>query len=298
MSPTNLYLSFTNALSRLGRSARVGSSLQNRRDVLEASVPAPANRASAADSSSSTSAESSSPHRRLEFDLEAQQPSDDLAISTIAEAINIQSIPPASSPPEAEALRRSKPKVKPRPDCRLMNLPPEIQLHIIRHLEFGELENLRRTCRFYLTFVNKNTVKELLGPNIKQTLLAHCYLCLTHDPTRATLLWAEWNNPRYPLASKCVDCAFRDGDLKVGRKVALANYASVWVCRMCGYPISADAAANQPEFHKQCYRGYNHILLVFFILGWVQWSLGVVASALCWTYFKHDSRILAPSIVS
>ncbi|TDZ24964.1 hypothetical protein Cob_v002113 [Colletotrichum orbiculare MAFF 240422] len=193
--------------------------------------------------------------------------------------------------------RRSK-ILGPKTGNSLMDLPPELQLLIIDHLEFGELENLRRTCRFYRNFLTKQTIRDLFGEQFRLALLAHCYICLRYDPTRGSLLWADYNHPRYPLASKCVDCAYQKNELGVGKKVALGNYASVWICRWCGYPVTNASAPNQPEFHKGCYDHYNNVLLVYFVLGWIQLCLGIVAGALCWRYFSDEVFVLAPSIVN
>ncbi|KAF6831888.1 f-box domain-containing protein [Colletotrichum musicola] len=194
--------------------------------------------------------------------------------------------------------RRRSRSLGPRTGNGLMDLPPELQLLIIDYLEFGELENLRRTCRFYRNFLTKETIRDLFGEQFRLALLAHCYICLKYDPTRGSLLWADYNHPRYPLASKCVDCAYQKNELWVGKKVALGNYASVWICRWCGYPVTNASAPNQPEFHKSCYYHYNNVLIVYFLLGWIQLCLGIVAGALCWSYFKHEVLVLAPSIVN
>jgi hypothetical protein len=194
--------------------------------------------------------------------------------------------------PALAHLRSSKPANS------LMDLPPELQLMIIQRLDFGDIERLRLTCHYYRSFVSKKMVKEIFSPNFRHTLLAHCYLCLKYDPPRANLLWADWSDPRYPLASKCVTCAVQRGELFVGRKVSLGNYASVWVCRWCGYPVASQSAHNQPEFHEPCYAKYNNVLVFYFILGWIQLAIGIVVGALCWRYFRDNNRILIPSVVS
>ncbi|KAK6225330.1 F-box domain-containing protein [Colletotrichum tabaci] len=194
--------------------------------------------------------------------------------------------------------RRRSRSLGPRTGNSLMDLPPELHLMIIDYLEFGELENLRRTCRFYRNFLTKQTIRDLFGEQFRLALLAHCYICLKYDPTRGNLLWADYNHPRYPLASKCVDCAYQEDELAVGKKVALGNYASVWICRWCGYPVAGTAAPNQPEFHKNCYSHYNNVLLAYFVLGWIQLSLGIVAAALCWKYFRDETLVLVSSIVN
>ncbi|KAK1986344.1 F-box domain-containing protein [Colletotrichum cereale] len=194
--------------------------------------------------------------------------------------------------------RRRPRSIGPKTGNSLMDLPPELHLMIIDYLEFGELENLRRTCRFYRNFLTKQTIRDLFGEQFRLALLAHCYICLKYDPTRGSLLWADYNHPRYPLASKCVDCAYQEDELAVGKKVALGNYASVWICRWCGYPVASASAPNQPEFHKECYSHYNNVLLVYFVLGWIQLSLGIVASGLCWRFFRDEILVLVAAIVN
>ncbi|KAF9874460.1 F-box domain-containing protein [Colletotrichum karsti] len=225
-------------------------------------------------------------------------------------SIRPQSARPRTSRSRRDSVIEKVASLDPRPSRRrsrilgpktgnsLMDLPPELQLLIIDHLEFGELENLRRTCRFYRNFLTKKTIRDLFGEQFRLALLAHCYICLKYDPTRGSLLWADYNHPRYPLASKCVDCAYQQNELSVGKKVALGNYASVWICRWCGYPVTNASAPNQPEFHKGCYGHYNNVLLVYFVLGWIQLCLGIVGGALCWRYFKQKVLILAPSIAN
>lgn len=39
------------------------------------------------------------------------------------------------------------------------------------------------------------------------------------------------------------------------------------------------------------------MLLAFFLLGWVQFFLGIAGSGLCWHYFRNDKLVLAPTIV-
>lgn len=204
---------------------------------------------------------------------------------------------PASMPSDMPKLNLDPPKPG-KQTGRLMSLPPEIQLMIVRQLTFGDVERLRRTCKFYRSFIAPATVRELFKPYMKMVLLSHCYICLKYDPTKASLLWADFGDPRYPLASKCVDCAVAAGDFMVGKKVSLGNFASVWVCRWCGYPVFADSAWNQPEFHKICYNRYNDILLGYFSLGWIQFAVVVTGGALCWKYFRLNKMVLIPSIVS
>ncbi|KLU87942.1 hypothetical protein MAPG_06932, partial [Magnaporthiopsis poae ATCC 64411] len=59
-----------------------------------------------------------------------------------------------------------------------------------------------------------------------------------------------------------------------------------------------DAALGHVQFHRACYGAYNDSLLFFFLLGWVQLGLGIVAGALAWTYYRDEISVYAPTITS
>ena len=180
---------------------------------------------------------------------------------------------------------------------RFFLLPPELQLQILSYLDFGDVERFRRTCRLLRSRISKPLLRSLF-PNLPAALLATCYLCLRSDDSRQGLVRGELSDARYPLASRCFGCiAQRDGFM-VGRRYQLGNDATAWVCRWCGYPVAADGAWNQPEFHKLCYRRYGLILMIYVGAGCAQWCVVVVGAALCWAFFQHNLLVVPPTIVS
>ena len=170
---------------------------------------------------------------------------------------------------------------------------------ILQHLQFGDLERLRQTCHFFRSLITSPMLKKLFGDELKVMLLSHCYLCLKHDPTYVNLLWADYTDPRYPFASKCIDCAVQRNELMVGRRVSLGNYSTAWVCRWCGYPVlAASAWGSAVHFHKECNEVYIRVLIGYVVLGWTQFSIAVVGAALCFKYFRQDQRVVVSCIVS
>ncbi|ELQ44718.1 hypothetical protein OOU_Y34scaffold00062g15 [Pyricularia oryzae Y34] len=183
----------------------------------------------------------------------------------------------------------------------LATLPPELQMLIIRQLNFGDIERLRRTCRFYRKLASPRAIRVLFGPDhLRRLLLSHCARCLAYDEERLSLLQAPVTHPDFPLCALCVDCAVaeRDDRIVVGRKVTMGNGDGVWICRWCGWPVTVSPATGHVQFHRRCYNKYNDALLFFFSLGWMQLALGVIGAALAWRYFRNDIQVFAPTVTS
>lgn len=205
---------------------------------------------------------------------------------------------PEKLEPVGHVLEEAK---SPKAPLHLLTLPPEIQLMIIRHLDFADIVRLRRTCKQIRALATPRQIRTLLGPMQLQTqLLGHCKSCLMHDEDRSRLLLSTPRDPGYPLASRCIRCARNADDprIQVGKKVHLANFEAVWVCRWCGAPVVEFHAHSNEQYHADCYRAYNKALFFFFILGWVQLTLGITAAGLAWRYVRHAVLVFAPTVVS
>ncbi|KAI6756719.1 hypothetical protein HG530_011317 [Fusarium avenaceum] len=99
-------------------------------------------------------------------------------------------------------------------DNRILRLPTELQLMILQHLTFGEVESLRRTCRPLRNRINKPFIREVF-PCLKFQLLSTCFRCLRYDPVRDHLIHAGESDARYPLANECLDCVSSRGGFVV-----------------------------------------------------------------------------------
>jgi len=184
----------------------------------------------------------------------------------------------------------------PRP---IFSLPDEIHMLIIGNLPFADIERLRRSCQFYRNLITPSLVWAIFSPNLRSTLLSHCYKCLRHDPDRTKLLCPDQLNPRYPLSSRCLDCASRDGYLVGGRKVVLANFTTAWVCHWCGYPAPwGDSSRVAPDFHSSCYSKFNTATNAFYLLGTIQAMVAIVTPALCWHLYARIPSIMGLSIAA
>ncbi|KAF7551514.1 hypothetical protein G7Z17_g4941 [Cylindrodendrum hubeiense] len=151
---------------------------------------------------------------------------------------------------------------------RILGLPMELQFMILRFLNFGDLERLRRTCHFFRDNITKPMIRELF-PSLKYELLSTCYQCLCFDPLRGHLVRPDETNVRYPFASECLDCVAKGKGFMVGHKITLGDFT---------------------RFHK--------ILFYFFLVGCAQWVVIIVGSALCWSFYRKETMVLAPTIIN
>lgn len=187
----------------------------------------------------------------------------------------------------------------PREHPSLTNLPHELQILILTFLGFGDIEHLRRTSRYWYNFATPRLVRSIYGPDtFRAMLIKHCRVCLTYCPRDVTRVATTRFDPGFPLSSRCVKCTVqsKDGTVRIGHRVKLGNLTDVWTCRWCGWPVTGEPSAGNPQFHRNCYDKYTGVLLGFFALGWIQFFIGVVASALVWFYFRDNLVVMAPTI--
>ncbi len=191
--------------------------------------------------------------------------------------------------------------VEVRRPLHFLTLPNELKLMLLRYLDFADIERLRRTCKQLRELANPKWIRTMYGPDLLRTLLlGHCKLCLRYDPFRSNLLRARPGDEGFPLASKCIPCAVKQDDkrIRIGKRVQLASFENVWVCRWCGMPITEGAAYGHEQFHRRCYKRYNDVLFLFFILGWLQLGLGTTGAALSFRYYRDVTMVFAPALVS
>ncbi|KAH6950663.1 hypothetical protein DER45DRAFT_404101 [Fusarium avenaceum] len=228
------------------------------------------------------------------FSLGSDEDYEDMHVDSVEDANSVKKTP---SPYVHKASQPDSNHPIANIDNRILRLPTELQLMILQHLTFGEVESLRRTCRPLRNRINKPFIREVF-PCLKFQLLSTCFRCLRYDPVRDHLIHAGESDARYPLANECLDCVSSRGGFVVGRTYTLGTFATVCVCRYCGFPVTNDAAWKEYEFHRVCYRRYRVILLYYFLVGCAQCTITIVAAALCWRYYKGNRQVIVPSIVS
>lgn len=203
--------------------------------------------------------------------------------------------------PDARSIGSPKsPVVVKKEPPSLTTLPHELQIMILSFLEFGHIERLRRTSKYWYNFATPRLVRSIYGPDtFRAMLIQHCRVCLTYCPKDVTRLFTTPLDAGYPLSSRCVKCTVqsKDGTVRIGHKVRLGDFTDYWTCRWCGWPITNGTSSGHIQFHRACYDKYALVLLAFFCLGWVQFFIGVVAAALVWHYYPHNKAVMAPTVV-
>ncbi|ROV97341.1 hypothetical protein VMCG_06897 [Cytospora schulzeri] len=197
------------------------------------------------------------------------------------------------------------PGTKERPSSHeprnLMNIPPELHVVILQCLDFGDVQHLRRTCKYWYNFATPQLIQSIWGRDAFRAILTrHCKVCMRFCPKGATRLCTTPLDPGYPLSSRCVTCTVkaRDGTFRLGRTVMLSNSVEYCICRWCGWPVTGTSGSLEyRQFHKTCYEKYFLGKLAFFFVRWFHLFIGVAAPALCWRYFRRDKMVLVPTIM-
>ncbi|KAK0651069.1 hypothetical protein B0T16DRAFT_309078, partial [Cercophora newfieldiana] len=184
----------------------------------------------------------------------------------------------------------------------LLALPPELLLMIFTHLDFASIVHLRRTCHALRTLASPQQLRTLIGPMAMQTLVfGSCKTCLSSDSTRSKMVIPSPSDPGYPLASQCITCSLISGDtrLTVDKRAPLGNFEMADSCRWCGWPVlEARTTRHCEDFHAKCANAYHRRLFCFFIMGWVQLSLGVTAAAMAWRWFRDVPLVFGPTVTT
>lgn len=175
--------------------------------------------------------------------------------------------------------------------------PPEIQFLVLSFLDFGDIERLRRTCKFFRIRISKPLIRSLF-PEWSTPLRNTCYLCLTYDPTGSEVICSDVSDARYPLSSLCIGCFRKGKGFMVGRKYLMGNGVQRYLCRWCGDLVLSSPAQNRPEYHELCFGRYMYVMFAYYIFGLTQFVIMIVAPAICWHYYKPLVAVMVPTIVS
>ncbi|KAJ9143314.1 hypothetical protein NKR23_g6472 [Pleurostoma richardsiae] len=222
-------------------------------------------------------------------------PSHDLEVRENIVFANVQGATEADSQPTHNGDNGAKVAEQHR---ALLNLPPEILLLIIRQLGLSDVVNLRRVSKRLRMLASPQIVRSLHtseGTDFDALLESHCSTCMRHLHRGTNRLRTTPSTPGYPLSS------LGHTLLRPGLKVQLGDYEEYWVCGWCGWPVLPQQQKVLPHrecFHGKCYRAYDRYVLLFLLLGLVQFTIGVVAAALVWSFFRKDALVFWPTTVN
>lgn len=226
--------------------------------------------------------------------------------SSLTTAESPDAPPPTAKPlppPQSQALSRCTPIRNQQSSSRLLDLPPDLILEIVGHLDFPSLIYLSRTCCTLYHLASPHEMRLRLGRMPYQALvLSTCQTCLSSNRAPGPVILPSPSDLGYPLASTCIECALRADDprLTTQRRAPLATLEVARMCRWCGWPILpvTEQTHRPPAFHPKCQSKYDTTLAKWTLWGIIQFGVGVTGAALAWKWYRWDIMVFAPTVVS
>lgn len=196
----------------------------------------------------------------------------------------------------------------------------ELQLEILDYVDLPGLIQLRRTSRLYRSVLITRGYLErrfLVAGGISSSPLRFCCSqCMTMQPTSFLLTLPHnhlgYGDGRYDIENETIEGGWWNTvchrcwrsrlpspskRLAAGRVGMILHEAgivsSLGICNFCGWPCR-----QIPRLHKKCDAPRFWLRLVWFVLGVVQFTAGIVGGAAAWAVYGGDPRIKIPSTVS
>ncbi|KAI0533777.1 hypothetical protein GGR58DRAFT_95416 [Xylaria digitata] len=201
--------------------------------------------------------------------------------------------------------RTSQPPLhtKPAPPATdLLSLPLELHYLIIGHLDLDSLLQLRRISRFYHHVITPDLVRQLFVRNGRASLslTACCYECLCTPGldrlvTDRTLEPDSWQSVCFRCWSNRITVDYHINPWPV---VQIANGDEGYICHFCNWPVVNNGRDDGIDrLHASCRARRRLVLLIWFLMAFLQFGIGVLCAVLAWTRYKHKSGVLIPSSI-
>ncbi|KAK1239416.1 hypothetical protein MKX07_008904 [Trichoderma sp. CBMAI-0711] len=127
------------------------------------------------------------------------------------------------------------------------------------------------------------------SPEPTADLRSVCCICLAHKAPDS-LLCGDPSDPRFPLASRCLDCVDQSPEgLDLDMRYPLVSGDYIWVCRWCGRAglVPSDWSWDGVEFHEDgCRAGYARALRDHWVTLALQWFILWCLGFLCFGSFS------------
>lgn len=184
---------------------------------------------------------------------------------------------------------------------RFILLPVEIRILILEHLEFGDIDRLRRTCRGFRMSISKPMIKAAF-PYLSETLASTCRHCLGTDASSRLIIKTTYNYPQGAFKNQCWRCVSRRKDYKLDTRYEMVDETKGYFCRWCGYPVPRGAGVGhrleRTQYHNSCSRKRSVAHRWWFATGFFQWGLLLAACGMCWDLYHEYPMVIGFTIVS
>ncbi|KAI0903292.1 hypothetical protein F4824DRAFT_490160 [Ustulina deusta] len=203
-----------------------------------------------------------------------------------------------SQPP----LDAKPPPPPPPPATDLLSLPLELHYLVIGHLDLESLLQLRRATRLYYHVITPDLVRRLFIRNDQASLslAACCYECLCSPGldrlvVDETLPASSWRSVCFRCWSKRITVDYHINPWPV---VRIANGDDGYICHFCNWPVVSNGHDDGVDrLHARCRARRRIVLLLWFVMAFLQFGIGVLCAVLAWTRYKHQNGILIPSSI-
>jgi hypothetical protein len=177
----------------------------------------------------------------------------------------------------------------------LVELPLELQIAVLAHLDIADLIYLRQTCKYYRQLLTRDFIEKLLGSDQK-LYDGCCRTCLSY-PGRDRLVQLRISDSAW--SSLCFRCYMTAPGIRADTSIdRFADGVEFRSCQWCGWPVNTDAKIPGRPFHWGCFVRYRRTVLSFALLGWVQFGLGIAAAVMARLSYHDVAVVVAPVFVS
>ncbi|KAK5625311.1 hypothetical protein RRF57_001027 [Xylaria bambusicola] len=190
----------------------------------------------------------------------------------------------------------------PPPVSDLFSLPLELHYLIIGHLDLESLLQLRRTSRLYYYAITPDLLRQLFVRNGRASLslAACCYECLCCPGLDrlvidATLEPSSWRSVCFRCWSNRITVDYHINPWPI---IQIANGDDGYICHFCNWPVVNNGRDDGVDrLHASCRSRRRLVLLLWFVMAFLQFGIGVLCAVLAWTRYREQDKILIPSSI-
>ncbi|KAI1084813.1 hypothetical protein F5B20DRAFT_222138 [Whalleya microplaca] len=214
----------------------------------------------------------------------------------------------ASQDVRLERMTRQKSPKSPSPpgtpaeESRLTALPLELQFLIISQLDLRSMICLRQTARPYRYLITVDLIRRhfIHDGRCDPSLKGCCVECLCMPDLDRLIMDAS--RERDSWRSICYRCwrerFYRQKQRKHWPLVELANGTHGYICQFCTWPVQNESSNNSLELlHATCKIRRFTVVVIWLVMAFIQFGLGMLAAVLAWTMFKHQMTVLIPASI-
>ncbi|KAH9992875.1 hypothetical protein F4779DRAFT_631925 [Xylariaceae sp. FL0662B] len=187
-------------------------------------------------------------------------------------------------------------------ESRLAVLPLELQFLIISELDLQSMITLRQTSRLYRHLITADLVRKhfIHEGRCDPVLKGCCAECLCMPELDRLILDTSRDDESW--RSICFRCwrsrLYYQKQRKHWPLVELANGTHGYICQFCTWPVqSGNSDGSLDLLHAACRVRKFTVVVIWLVMAFIQFGLGMLAAVLAWTMYKHQMPVLVPASI-